>query len=485
MQYRNELKNGDIDACFPPKLDYQRINELKLQFINFAKKKSLEKPCFCCGQLNPHMKLSFKSIKDSDFASFIRPLEAPDYTASSILCSLQIFKNRNGTIPANYFNMIDRIYCEPRALHTDGMISFCHLCYQTLNKNEIPKFALKQNLWTGEVPDELLGLSLIERLLISKIRLVCYVQTVRHGFKKATGSLSVFIQNTKAIYQLLPHALNTIDDMIRVCFDKTLTDADLIPVKRMFLVRKNIVLSALEWLKHNNPFYSDIEINTETDLPENSCLSDKYFTTVDINTNMFGPANLDQTVDALTRTGFIDLAGNFRAVEDDIDSALHNLQSLMIVPGESMPIFAIHNVMELSYPHLFPFGCGGFAQMKRTFPEQIKALLNQAHRRFSYDESFLFAAFNYYCRKKVSNTAKYKYTSSHYANENLELLALSPEHFEQLIKNPRSVDNSAALTLLKRLQIMTISLPGSAQNKSDLRKSLRWLTVVRGGPGHR
>ena len=45
----------------------------------------------------------------------------------------------------------------------------CNTCWQSLCKGQAPKMALVNNMWYGEVPHELKGLSYIEKFLISRV----------------------------------------------------------------------------------------------------------------------------------------------------------------------------------------------------------------------------------------------------------------------------------------------------------------------------
>ncbi|KAF8185392.1 hypothetical protein BJ912DRAFT_828050, partial [Pholiota molesta] len=49
-----------------------------------------------------------------------------------------------------------------------GIAVICNECRVQLKNNRLPKFALANGMWIGEVPPELSNLTLPERMLIAK-----------------------------------------------------------------------------------------------------------------------------------------------------------------------------------------------------------------------------------------------------------------------------------------------------------------------------
>ena len=62
--------------------------------------------------------------------------------------------------------------------------SICKECDKALTKGQTPLLALANNLWIGNVPTELQGLTYAEQLLIARVRHNRCVVCVRGGMHK-------------------------------------------------------------------------------------------------------------------------------------------------------------------------------------------------------------------------------------------------------------------------------------------------------------
>jgi hypothetical protein len=153
----------------------------------------------------------------------------------------------------------------------------CSECLRALINDSMPKLALANNLWIGNVPHELAMLTLPEQLLVSRYFPRCYVfklypkdhhtSNPDHLQRGMTGNVSLYNMNTDAIItmlegQLLPHRAVSLASVIAVTYigTKKLPKTWL---KSTFRVRRRIVYEALMWLKHHNEIYKDITISNE------------------------------------------------------------------------------------------------------------------------------------------------------------------------------------------------------------------------------
>lgn len=160
----------------------------------------------------------------------------------------------------------------------------CNECSRALTNNSMPKHALANNLWIGDVPHELAILTLPEQLLVSRYFPRCYVfklypkdhhaSNPNHLQRGMTGNVSLYNMNTDAVVmmlegQLLPHPAVSLASVIAVTYvgTKKLPKTWL---KSTFRVRRRIVYEALMWLKCHNEIYKDIAISDEhlSGLPE-------------------------------------------------------------------------------------------------------------------------------------------------------------------------------------------------------------------------
>ena len=155
----------------------------------------------------------------------------------------------------------------------------CQQCLQSLQGNidKPPKYSLVNELWVGEVPEELRHLTIPEQFLIARKFPHVYVVKLfpknRHGNPNTMqhalrGNVTTFDLNMDKIVgmvngQLMPQLPNILPSILSVCYvgqGKLSVDR----LKATFQVRRHIVACALFWLKHNNlKYYGDIEIDEE------------------------------------------------------------------------------------------------------------------------------------------------------------------------------------------------------------------------------
>ncbi|KAF8441324.1 hypothetical protein L210DRAFT_3398862 [Boletus edulis BED1] len=153
----------------------------------------------------------------------------------------------------------------------------CNECLRALKTNTIPKFALANNMWIGQVPHELAILTLPEQLLISRHYPRCYVVKLypRDGRgsnpellqRGMAGNVTLYNMNTGAIVemlegQLMPQPAMQLASVLAITYigSRKLPKAWL---KSTFRVWRSKVHEALVWLKANNEMFRDIAISPE------------------------------------------------------------------------------------------------------------------------------------------------------------------------------------------------------------------------------
>jgi hypothetical protein len=189
-----------------------------------------------------------------------------------------------------------------RALRNDAegqKGSLCHDCIRDLKARKRPKFSLSNGMWVGEVPYELLALTLPEKILIARyypaayvVKLFLKVKGARHwnpeGLNSGVrGNVSTYRLNITDIIDMVD--LNILPPparMLAAVIAVTIIGPKGFPEKTMpgFLrVRRSRVREALIWLKANNPLYANIEICEQTlgqfpedDIPEEILGTTKY-----------------------------------------------------------------------------------------------------------------------------------------------------------------------------------------------------------------
>ncbi|TFK58815.1 hypothetical protein BDN72DRAFT_781548, partial [Pluteus cervinus] len=141
--------------------------------------------------------------------------------------------------------------------------NICTTCRTSLYSGKIPKYALANGLWIGEIPSVLQNLTFIEKLLVSRVRLNCCFVRVASGFRKMISHVIAFESPMPKIYDKLPPSLEDLDEVLAILFTGPACPTQKEFARTPLLVRRNHVMNALNWLKLNHCDYADIEISEE------------------------------------------------------------------------------------------------------------------------------------------------------------------------------------------------------------------------------
>ncbi|OBZ71286.1 hypothetical protein A0H81_08558 [Grifola frondosa] len=142
-----------------------------------------------------------------------------------------------------------------------AMIDVCTTCAAALCHQRLPKEALANGLWIGDVPHELAQLNFMEQLLVTRVWHNYFVTQVTKGQRKLCANAVVFSQPTAKVVSVLPPCRAEMDECMAViflgCSLPTTADFKCTP----FLVRQHVVYDALRWLQRNHSDYHDIFIS--------------------------------------------------------------------------------------------------------------------------------------------------------------------------------------------------------------------------------
>ncbi len=184
---------------------------------------------------------------------------------------------------------------------TKKTVHICNECRNQLKKNVRPRLSLSNEMWIGDVPQQLKNLTLPERLLIAKYFPSAYIVKLFPKHKNAftwdrsqmhnglRGNVSTYRLDPRQVASMIdgrlyPPPAKILSATIGVTFVGPKGHRDP-TMPAMFRVRRWKVKEALIWLKANNPLYADIEISEERLLqlpedgvPEELTMTAKYST---------------------------------------------------------------------------------------------------------------------------------------------------------------------------------------------------------------
>ena len=206
------------------------------------------------------------------------------------------------THPAH--DIYDGMLLQPAGIMAPELANLCFDCGKALNSDKIPSFSLANGMWIGATPHEFKYLTLPERLLIAKYFPATYIIKLypkkkgarywdrRQMYSGLKGNVSTYQLDQGQIASMIdgsimPQQPKLLAATMGITFvgPKNVPDRCLLDI---FRVRRTRVQKALEWLKENNPLFSNITISAsrlaelpEDDVPYELQVTTKLLTDVD------------------------------------------------------------------------------------------------------------------------------------------------------------------------------------------------------------
>ncbi|KIO18009.1 hypothetical protein M407DRAFT_43899, partial [Tulasnella calospora MUT 4182] len=147
------------------------------------------------------------------------------------------------------------------------------------------------------------------------------------------------------------------------------------------------------------------------------------------------------------------------------------------------------------FPHIFPFGVGGFENKERRVPlnmhAHVKHLLNLDNTLPQTDNSFSFVAMNILQRRATSKSARFKVKSASYDRAAELLSSVEASACDSVIERskvsrgyvaPQTDEEKALFELLDKVNVIASSVPGSPATKVKMRNEIRSLIHWLGSP---
>jgi hypothetical protein len=296
----------------------------------------------------------------------------------------------------------------PEGINRDGSIEVCGDCLSKLQQSDIPKFALKNNLYRGRVPDEFSDLTWIEEMVCCVYRTTAHVIRLFNSdndkqpkiFHGNVCAHEMNIVNTATELPCTPQDINGSISVVFIGPEKFKADA----IHKLFRIRRDKVWAFLHWLKFTaqHPLYVDIPLSednlfqydeTTSILPginewiihDDQSNSQQVFGEDSAGVDNHPAADLKNTVDGkpvffLENMGVSDpecdgISGNMATA-----SALRNMfiqkepnQPDLVLHHSRQAIPEYHNpsLFPGINPTLFPYGIGGF-ETKRSVKVSLR-----------------------------------------------------------------------------------------------------------------
>ena len=203
------------------------------------------------------------------------------------------------------------------------------------------------------------------------------------------------------------------------------SDLDIILIKnpdtsqahRDFRVRKTVVLQALNFLKANNVYFSNITINLEnlSLLPDDSTISNQHMFTVEPD-SPFSASEQSETPNDPEHITSTFIPGSYHSIteEEHIRRSLEESSSTSSVPwptrdNNTINEFSTEGYFSCAFPTLFPTGSADFLAPrinKVTIGNYLKHLLLYDDGRFAKHSRFRYFALNTEMRWRAIETGR-------------------------------------------------------------------------------
>ena len=479
-----ELSHSLLDEFPPPPINQIQSHQIIQSACTSMDKRFIEEAgCAVCGQLTRLTDLSQLSA----MKNHLHVLTVPGIT-----------KQERKTVT-------DKV--QDLAIVIDNSCDqVCLSCRAALRKNRMPQFALARGLWIGTVPPELSSLRYIERMLVARVRHSCCCVRIASGMRKMKANAVAFRSPTPKIYNILPPPREDIQEVLAIMFTgpckPTATDFNRTP----FLVRRNHVKRALEWLALNHIDYTDILISDKnlSEYPENMPPVSVEYKKMESNKTPESVSLFDIDVEDGTQEG--DCPFTVHGITgEEMDTlstnalkakALQHLntQGKMLAVGHSESAETIWRNPQLypqMFPWLFPYGLGGIGSVAKISEKQhTKQLLMYHDKRFQTDPNFPFMAFSHE-QIKASTTRSFLLAEKHMFRDMTDrLLAINSDVLSTIIQKiaqeesvqPQTTEEKQCFQLLRDLDHVQGALKGTNTSKKWMRNEIWSLVYHCGAP---
>ncbi|TFK16690.1 hypothetical protein FA15DRAFT_606569, partial [Coprinopsis marcescibilis] len=416
-------------------------------------------------------------------------------------------------------------------LRKKGDMFICRSCFGDMKESKMPRLALANWLYYGRerlpigIANDFKQSSVFEKALICRVRkngICCRFTDTQTtacsgsfflGSRKVKGNVLLTPLDAPMLNRVLPPTYDTIADTICAIFvSRQPPTRETIKQFRPLLVRKSRVSRLIQFLVVNNPHYGYVDgfggysgdnLNALFDgqvgvpsavhvghLPSNDAISvatSGYQQDGDVGDLLM--ENVGFTMGDNTATSYREMT--MLALE----------RCLMGKPfiesrAGTEPVPDLKNPYLISwvFPHLDPWGIGGFYHPRRkrviSMEEQLAHLLQTDDSMFENDGEFAFVISNIIRKKRVYTGLRFKVPLSRYATIVDDIFRIDRAVLQDMIHKYRADsayqpcnDQERFITrVVGSVTPVARNVPGSVAAKIQMRNEIRGLIFKRGSP---
>ena len=419
-----------------------------------------------------------------------------------------------------------------RSLYTLGDLQMCGTCRNALTKKKAvqPRDAIANFQYYAmaelptEVRDSILTASLFEVMLVA----LCRATVITHHYQSKSfrgrlpeeasqrynrGNVAILPQDPSALHSILPPAISDIEGSVCVVFagGKFLPTKETLKRFPLVLVSKRKVKCMIEWLIANNEWYKSHGVTFSAENLEEIVDADGdcgilrgiqiHHLPNECSSEDETAVNWDEVAKELVMENVAYTQGeqSHRSRQAMKATALaHALQHKPFLVSRSGSMLVNDDspyLMSALFPHLDPWGIGGFnhparsAVYRLSLERQVKNLLRQVDSPFESDPLFSFICWNMIQKCAVSNNTTFTISSARH-HSLVEELKKSASAVHALAEKFNKNDNARVTTqeekhtvqLFRELSVVTKNLQGSSGYKLCRRNEIRSLMRTFGTP---
>lgn len=430
-----------------------------------------------------------------------------------------------------------------------GTLRLCQVCRrELLEKSRMPKLCLANWLYYGyealppTIRQAFQSSTQFDRLLVCRARgsriSYRFTELKRKGtnfddgqdssYDRSTsqrfvkGNVIVMPQNSTQLNSILPPPPAVIRDTVCAVFVATTKPTEA-TIRRLspVLTRKSTVKTMIEFLVANNPHYACDSIfhgfsqrnldglfegDGDSGVPcamgigfieNNEAIEGATADYTNRNAEAVQPEpgneilmeNVGYTCGDDSPVSYQDM--KMRALQHCIDGG----QFVCSQSGDRfIPDFENPSLLTWMFPHLDPWGIGGFHHPNRelalSMEEQVKYLLSIYDSPFERDADFAFVYYNILQKKKVCDSVHFKVSAAQQRTVVNQLLNVDRQLLARMIEatrmnasyQPQTVEERALVALVNKVGTVLHDLLGTSGYKIRMRNEIRGLVTHKGTP---
>lgn len=358
-------------------------------------------------------------IEVSDNAFMKRMKEQLDCESESLTEELNKQYDCSGISPSLY-----GILLSPRGITAESeksipRVAVCEECDDSLSKNQVPKFSIKNGFFVGVLPKRFADTSKVERFMIQPVTTVAVTRVMRGGAHRAIRSHCLaFDASPGPPATVLPRRLDGITSY-RVVLAGPFTDEQQAKLKKMHRVRRQRVEDLLAFFHMvKNDYFSDIPVDC-SELEAESSADQVYLEVIQDESHEEIGRDHDRVTDSLDeafheeddvierRMVFSEEAGEiqaseFRSVQEISDNTTN--EPKFLVRHSSQFAQDDGDTFAKMFPLLFPYGRGHPGEARKidvSLLGCVQYYLSLSSRAFAEDELFTLVAFDRIAMKNM------------------------------------------------------------------------------------